>query len=109
LPEDFIDEFGLINREQMIRGLHYPDDHEHLKKARFRRYFEKLLTIQLNTQIARRHYQSNNIEVTGSPDRELVKQVSQNLPFILTDPQKKSIKQIIDDFYTGKPMMRMMQ
>ena len=41
----------------MIRGLHYPDNYEHLEKARYRWYFEKLLAVQLQTQIARRHYQ----------------------------------------------------
>ncbi len=110
LPEDFMTQFWLISRPAMIRGLHYPDDQEHLEQARYRWYFEKLLAIQLQTQIARRHYQATpSWQLDWYPDWEVVKQVSQHLPFILTDPQKKCIKQIVDDFYTGKPMMRLMQ
>lgn len=110
LPEDFMSQFALIDRAGMIRGLHYPDDQAHLEAARYRLYFEKLLTIQLQTQMARRDYQgSAQWQVSWNPDREIVKDISQNLPFTLTDPQKKCIKQIIDDFYTGKPMMRLMQ
>jgi len=52
-------EFALIDRAGMIRGLHYPDDQEHLERARYRWYFEKLLTIQLQTQMARRDYQGS--------------------------------------------------
>lgn len=110
LPEDFMTQFWLISRPSMIRGLHYPDDHEHLERARYRLYFEKLLAIQLQTQITRRHYQGTpSGQLQWNPDWEVIKQVTQNLPFTLTDPQKKCIKQIVDDFYTGKPMMRLMQ
>lgn len=109
LPQDFMTEFDLITRAEMIRGLHYPESQEHLEAARYRWYFEKLLGIQLQTQLTRRHYQATTSVVEWSPERELIKQVSQALPFTLTDPQKKCIKQIVDDFYSGKPMMRMMQ
>lgn len=109
LPQDFMTEFNLITRAEMIRGLHYPESQEHLEAARYRWYFEKLLGIQLQTQLTRRHYQATTSVVEWSPERELIKQVSQALPFTLTDPQKKCIKQIVDDFYSGKPMMRMMQ
>lgn len=109
LPSDFVQEFGLVSRAEMIRGLHYPSSHEHMERARYRLYFEKLLTIQLNTQIARRHYQATTQVIEWSPEWDLVKEISSKLPFTLTDPQKKCIKQIVDDFYTGKPMMRLMQ
>ena len=98
-----------MSRVEMIRNLHYPQDKEHLERARYRLYFEKLLTIQLQTQLARRHYQGTVESINGTPDRETIKQISHRLPFVLTDPQKKCIKQITEDFYTGKPMMRLMQ
>jgi ATP-dependent DNA helicase RecG len=43
------------------------------------------------------------------PDWELIKDFITKLPFELTNAQKKVIKQIIDDFYTGKPMLRLLQ
>ena len=94
----------------MVKNMHYPADFDILKKAKYRLWFEKLLYLQLISLLGKQDYvQKSLTKIEGSPDRELVKEFLSHLPFELTKAQKKAIKQIVDDFYTGQPAMRLLQ
>lgn len=57
----------------------------------------------------RKNYQLNKKLNAESQQREILKTMLQLLPFELTTAQKKVIKHIIDDFHSGKPMLRLLQ
>ncbi|MEI7478155.1 MAG: hypothetical protein WCJ81_06840 [bacterium] len=42
-------------------------------------------------------------------DRDLVKEIVEALPFLLTQAQKKCIKTIIENIHESKPMLRLLQ
>ncbi|MFZ5341176.1 MAG: hypothetical protein ACOZBL_01010 [Patescibacteria group bacterium] len=81
---------------QCIKNIHYPDNFEIIKKAKYRIIFERLLKIQLISLINKKNYQNITTE-SNQPDRNIIKQFIEKLPFELTNAQKKSIKNIIED------------
>ncbi len=113
LPEDFRAEFDIPHIVQTIKSLHYPSDPDELKRAKYRLYFDRLLKVQLQSLITKQDYLQNYSNQIGSDpheiDRDLIKTIVSSLAFQLTDAQKKVIKQVIEDFYSGRPMLRLMQ
>ncbi len=108
LPEQFLREHNLPRLPTMLKDLHFPDSLQDADRARFRLFFERLLKIQLVSLINKESYQ-HDVAVTEQPDRELVKEFLQTLPFELTHAQKRCLKECIDDLYAGKTMMRLLQ
>lgn len=115
LPEDFRNHFQLPDIATTIKNLHYPKDADDLREAKYRLYFDRLLKIQLQSIIARKEYErTSSIESSAwatkeEIDRSIIKEMMDSLPFQLTDAQKKVIKQTIENFYSGKPMLRLVQ
>lgn len=111
LPDDFRREFDLADVATSIRSLHYPRDPQDLVRAKSRVYFDRLLKIQLQSLIHKQTYEANNHHTSGShlPDRSLVTQIVDMLPFSLTSAQKKVTRSIIEDLCREKPMMRLLQ
>lgn len=109
-PQDFLQEYDLIDYPSMIKNLHYPDSLKDLDRAKYRLYFQKLLRIQLVSLMNKHEYQNwSFVEKKLSTNWDLIKQFLETLPFELTNAQKVSLKQIVDDFHETKPMMRLMQ
>lgn len=109
LPTEFLQEFQLLEVEKTILNIHYPES-EKLKNAAIHRvFFDRLLRVQLFSLMNRKNYQLNKKLNAESQQREILKTMLQLLPFELTTAQKKVIKHIIDDFHSGKPMLRLLQ
>lgn len=109
-PEDFLKEFQIETLPQAVQNLHFPESFQDLKKAQKRIFFDKLLNIQLQSLLEKQSYGSNfRFEQTDNPDREVVKDIISKLPFDLTNAQKRAIKEVVDDLYMPKPMMRLLQ
>ncbi|MCR5412100.1 MAG: hypothetical protein K6E76_03820 [Patescibacteria group bacterium] len=109
LPENFLHTFNLLSVKETIKNLHYPETEELKKKALYRLFFDRLLRIQLHSLLNKQQYQGEKKEEKSEPKREIVKLFLENLPFSLTNAQKKVAKNILEDFHSGKPMMRLLQ
>ena len=111
LPEVFIERFGLLGVVQTIKNLHYPENDELRKKALHRLFFDRLLRIQIFSLMNKLAYQGSleQTPLSENPHREVLKPVLDSLSFSLTVAQKKVIIQILEDFYRGKPMLRLLQ
>ena len=109
LPENFLQTFNLLSVKETIKNLHYPETEELKKKALYRLFFDRLLRIQLHSLLNKQQYQGEKKEEKSEPKREIVKLFLENLPFSLTNAQKKVAKNILEDFHSGKPMMRLLQ
>lgn len=57
----------------------------------------------------KQNYQSATKQISTDQQRDILKKMLSLLPFELTTAQKKVVKQIIDDFHSGKPMLRLLQ
>lgn len=109
LPDWLLEKYWLYNIQEAIEKIHFPQNHEHIKKAKYRIYFEKMLKLQLISIIWRRKYKENSKNSQDQPSWEIVKEFTKNLDFELTKPQKIAIKEWIEDIESWKPMMRLLQ
>lgn len=107
LPDSLLKKYDLVDVRTMMRCLHSPDDRATLDKAKERMFFERLLRIQISSQLAKREYQQTH--TIEQPDWSVITQFIETLPYTLTHAQKKVLKEIIDDTTTGRSMLRLLQ
>ena len=110
LSDDVIKAANLIPFHDAIENIHFPKSAGLLRDAEFRLKFEELFYIQLN--IVR--YTADRKEklkgfVFGKVGDYLHSFYRQQLPFPLTNAQKRVIKEIRGDTATGRQMNRLLQ
>ncbi len=110
LTAALIKKLGLINLHDAIVQIHFPQNTEILKKATYRLKFEELFYIQLNIlkmKMKRKVlYRGHQFSKIGNNFNQFFQN---NLPFELTNAQKRVIKEIRKDVGTGKQMNRLLQ
>lgn len=109
LPNQFLKDFSLLSVPETIKNIHYPDSHNLKNQALHRVFFDRLLRVQLFSLMNKQYYQSATKQISTDQQRDILKKMLSLLPFELTTAQKKVVKQIIDDFHSGKPMLRLLQ
>lgn len=107
LPETIRKQYALVDVRTMIATLHSPDSWALLDQAKERMFFERLLRIQITSQLSKREYQQTHDKWV--PDWWIVSSFVQTLPYTLTVSQKKVLKEIIDAMYEGRSMLRLLQ
>ena len=95
-------------RAQAFKDVHFPQCMELAKAARRRFALEEFFALQLNVVWRRSRYGEQTGRVLGMRTSYL-KRFYTSLPFDLTGAQKRSIKEIIADMRTARPMNRLLQ
>lgn len=110
LPEDQIRRLHLISRDDALRKIHYPQSLRDVQQAQKRLKFEELFYVQLNIlryATEQRHkYRGFAFSRVGEPLNVFYKN---NLPFELTNAQKRVVHEIHDDMRSGIQMNRLLQ
>jgi len=110
LPEHIIRKAHIISLDEALRNIHLPISPALLRKAEFRLKFEELFYLQL--QILRvtkyREKRLGGFNFTNVGDC-FNKFYYQNLPFELTEAQKRVVKEIRRDMNSGRQMNRLLQ
>ncbi|TYP59988.1 ATP-dependent DNA helicase RecG [Thermosediminibacter litoriperuensis] len=107
LPKSVLKEYRLMPKASALRNIHFPESWEELKKAQERFAFEELLLFQLAMMITRRHLMG---EVRKNTYKDFdLKPFLKNLPFYLTEGQKRVVKEIISDLKSDRIMNRLIQ
>ncbi len=110
LPLYLIEKIKLIDRKHAFFNIHFPQSQKLLKHAQQRLKFEELFFLQLHLLQSK---QLNTIKNKGHVLKKVGKNFNDfyanNLPFELTNAQKKVIKEIRSDFISGKQMNRLLQ
>jgi len=111
LPEHILKEHNLININEAINQIHFPDNSETLQEARERLAFDELFLLQLKVLQKKWHWQKiTKNEVKQIPTKnEKVRTCIESLDFELTNAQKKVLKEISDDLQKTHPMTRLVQ
>ena len=110
LSQEIIDDFQLISKRDALLNVHFPKNQEQLAKAEFRLKFEELFFIQL--QLARKKMihktkiQGPVFENVGEVFNQFYKE---QLPFDLTNAQKRVLKEIRKDVASSAHMNRLLQ
>lgn len=107
LPKEIKQEHGLLNLEKAVWQIHFPDSLKLAKQAQKRFSFENLFYLSL--WILRKKQKLAKEKAVGIPlNLELVQKFIKQLPFKLTDSQKKSTWQILKDLEKSRPMNRLL-
>ncbi|MFA7658334.1 MAG: ATP-dependent DNA helicase RecG [Candidatus Gastranaerophilaceae bacterium] len=110
LPEYLIKKYNLLEKKDAIEQIHFPKSMEMLEKARFSLVFEELFIIQLKLAQLREDNRKNNTAIPLKiKEKGLVKKFIKNLPFELTDAQKRAVDDILKDLNSTEPMQRLLQ
>ncbi len=111
LPDELIKSHNWVNFRTAIRQLHLPDDIntlEHENPARQRLAFDEMLAWQIALAKVRNQTRIQN-GIAHPPVMELRQKLIENLPFDLTNDQKKVLLEIDEDMMRPTPMLRLLQ
>ena len=100
----------LMGRDEALRAIHFPQDARQLERARVRLKFEELFFVQLNilryASDQRRKYRGYIFSRVGDLFNGFY---HDHLPFLLTEAQKRVIREIRRDTCSGRQMNRLLQ
>ncbi|MBQ0049797.1 MAG: ATP-dependent DNA helicase RecG [Bacteroidales bacterium] len=110
LAESIVHRLLLMDREQAVRTMHYPESADQLSRASYRLKLEELFYIQLGILGVAKKRQE---EVHGIPcprvGTHFLRFFHDRLPFTLTGAQKRVIKEMQADMKSGRQMNRLLQ
>ncbi len=110
LPPFITTHLHLISRDEAFRKIHYPKSVEDTQRARMRLKFEELFYVQLNIL---RYASDHHRKYRGYAFKRIGEQFNwfyhHNLPFALTNAQKRVMKEIRADMGSGRQMNRLLQ
>lgn len=95
-------------RHEACREIHFPDSLEESDAARRRFALEEFFAVQLNVVWRRQRIVQTHGRILGQKTT-LLTAFYQSLPFDLTEAQKRSIREILGDMRTPRPMNRLLQ
>ena len=110
LPAYILSGYNLMELNEALHKIHFPSNPVEMERSRYRFKFEELFYIQLNLL----RYKTNRIRkykgfVFSNVGNNFNSFYYNNLPFSLTEAQKKVIKEIRRDLGSGKQMNRLLQ
>lgn len=109
LPEEIIKFNQLIDETSAYFNIHYPPSQKMLDKARQRLAFDELFLLLLSHQLVKKKWEEERTKNPFVIDEVILKKVNafiNQLPFKLTQAQKRVINEIINDFKKPYPMNR---
>ena len=110
LPEYFLNKYNLAGLADALYTIHFPDSMENVRKAERRLKFEELFFIQLEilcyAEQRTRKYRGLVFRKVGE---NFMHFFNENLPFELTNAQKRVMKEIRNDLGSGLQMNRLLQ
>lgn len=108
LPEKIRRERDLPEIKTALWQIHFPKNLAEAERARRRFNFEELLLLQLHALKERLRLKQHDAP-TIPTDIQLMKQFVNSLPFELTNAQRRSIWEIIQDLAKPSPMNRLLE
>ena len=108
LPENIIQRQKLVSRSEAVKFLHAPKTHEEISRGRERLAFEELFEMILAAQFNKQE----QTRLTGWKipfNKSVVKNFVDQLPFSLTNAQRRAAWQILQDLESDHPMNRLLQ
>jgi ATP-dependent DNA helicase RecG len=108
IPDSIRQQYALIPEAEAYEQVHYPESEEALESAKRRLAFDDLFLLQLG-HVRRRRERKAEQGVPLATDAELLSRFTHQLPFALTQDQRKSLEQILTDLAKPEPMTRLLQ
>ena len=107
LPYDLIERYKLLEINEAIETIHFPNTFDNFERARKRLAFEELLFLQL--ALLYKKGEVKKVRREPFSDTGCVTDFIKSLPFEMTGAQKNVISEIMSDFKKDTPMTRLVQ
>jgi ATP-dependent DNA helicase RecG len=108
LPKWMLSEYSLVSRAEAVEAMHYPDTAEQLAAARRRLGFEEVLELSLASLLNKQESMRENA-LSIPFDAVLAKEFVAQLPFQLTNDQRRVVWQAYQDMEHRYPMNRLVE
>ena len=110
LSADIVQRNGLMSLDDALRIIHFPRNAKELQLAQYRLKFEELFFIQLNILHYARERQARYVGHRFAKVGEMFNRFyNEQLPFQLTNAQKRVVKEIRADVGSERQMNRLLQ
>lgn len=106
LPDEVLKDSRLCSLDYAMHKIHFPDEKEELKAAKYRLIFDELYLLQLGLMLLA---QNNKAGQPGLSMHGDIKPFLDRLPFRLTDAQDRIMHEIFGDMVSGRRMNRLIQ
>lgn len=107
LPSEILKKYNLYDIQTALYQLHFPDSKEKMVRAQKRMAFQEMFLFQLQAIKIKKDWEKRK-SFAIKFDEKLIKNFVANLPFKLTDAQKKSTFEILKDLEESRPMNRLL-
>jgi len=108
VPDNIIKSNNLFDLKDALKNIHFPTDDKLFLKAQKRFAFEELFLLQLNSLLIKRMLKNKkSSQITFK--QKTTSLFTSNLPFKMTDSQKKCSWEILKDLSKDVPMSRLLQ
>jgi ATP-dependent DNA helicase RecG len=108
LPESILKSASLLALGEALLNIHFPVSQDQLKAARQRLAFDEIFFLQMGVLRQKRDWKKADARRFPISDEWLGARLT-NLPFTLTDAQRRAISDLRADLDSGKPMNRLLQ
>lgn len=110
LPSYLVERLSMVSLDEALRAAHYPATANELTQANYRLKFEELFYVQLSVlRYARLRQGSIRGHVFSRVGEYFNTFYTHNLPFQLTEAQKRVIREMHADMKSGRQMNRLVQ
>lgn len=108
LPIEIKKDLQLSDLGGSITKIHFPKNQADIEKAKQRLGFNELFLIQLQSQIIKQELKSAKAQIIKFKEKE-TKNFVNSLPFKLTNAQRKTSWEILQDISKNRPMTRLLE
>ena len=107
LPEEILEKYSFIGKNDAIRAIHYPKSRKNYIMARQRLIYEELFLFELS--ILKNKFQNQRRDAIKFEIKDEIYDFINKLPFKLTEGQGQVVDEIFDDMKKGKAINRLIQ
>ena len=111
VPTELRRRFRLMTRDQALRLIHFPESRDDVETARRRLVFDEVFTLQLGL-VYRKRKLERTVQGIAHPTptaQSLSELFVSQLPFALTDAQRRSCDEVASDMTRPFPMHRLIE
>ena len=108
LPDSIRKEYQLIGLNQALKNIHFPENDGLLESAKHRLKFDELLKLHLQNYLIKKDLDKSQATPLEFNETE-TKKIVDNLNFTLTNAQRKTSWQILQDMAKPRPMNRLLE
>jgi ATP-dependent DNA helicase RecG len=109
MPEDLLEEEGLVDLDAALRGVHFPEGDRELGRSIERLKFDELFTLELGVAFRKHRVESERKGVVHVSESELTERLLATLPFEPTKAQSRAIDEVGAAMAASRPMNALLQ